>query len=64
MTAVAGYHHPRWFVAGGTGFDKAMVSHFKHSAEFKNSFPQVMDGWDEPSGVELSTMGYKPGIGI
>jgi hypothetical protein len=49
MTGVIGYYKPKWFVAGEVGFDKAIVTHFKHSENFRNNFPEAHDGWYEPS---------------
>jgi hypothetical protein len=49
MSAIAGYYKPKWFVAGEAGFDKAIVTHFKHTAAYKQNFPSVKDGWYEPS---------------
>ena len=49
MAAIAGYYKPKWFIAGETGFDKAIVTHFKHSAAYKENFPGVKDGWYEPA---------------
>jgi hypothetical protein len=49
LSGVIGYYKSRWFVAGEFGFDKAIVTHFKHTTEFKADFPQVKDGWYEPS---------------
>ncbi len=49
MTGVIGYYKPKWFVAGEVGFDKAIVTHFKHSENFINDFPNTQDGWYEPS---------------
>ena len=45
-----GYYKPKWYVAGETGFDKAIVTHFKHSEIFRdNIYPGVVDGWYEPA---------------
>ncbi|MEM7484594.1 MAG: hypothetical protein AAF348_05235 [Bacteroidota bacterium] len=45
-----GYYKSRWFAAGEVGFDKAIVTHFKHSEIFKETiFPDVEDGWYEPA---------------
>jgi hypothetical protein len=45
-----GYYKPKWFVAGEVGFDKAIVTYFKHSETFKETiFTDVKDGWYEPS---------------
>ncbi|MEQ1554950.1 MAG: hypothetical protein ABL929_12260 [Ferruginibacter sp.] len=49
ITGVVGYYKSKWFVAGEAGFDKAIVTNFKHSAKFKEDFPAVKDGWYEPS---------------
>ena len=49
MTGVIGYYKPKWFVAGEVGFDKAIVTHFKHSENFNDNFPDAQDGWYEPS---------------
>ncbi|WP_100615265.1 hypothetical protein [Confluentibacter citreus] len=45
-----GYYKPRWFVAGEVGFDKAIVTHFKHSQSYREIIYQdVKDGWYEPT---------------
>lgn len=45
-----GYYEPKWFVAGEVGFDKAIVTHFKHSETYKETiFADVKDGWYEPA---------------
>jgi len=45
-----GYYKPKWFVAGEIGFDKAIVTHFKHSEIFKETiYSDVKDGWFEPA---------------
>lgn len=45
-----GYFKPKWFVAGEVGFDKAIVTHFKHSKMFREIiFSDVKDGWYEPA---------------
>lgn len=49
LSATGGYYKKHWFLAGELGFDKAIVTHFKHSAAYKASFPGVKDGWYEPS---------------
>lgn len=46
----AGYYKPKWFIAAETGFDKAIVTHFKHSDLFKEVFfSEVQNGWYEPA---------------
>lgn len=47
LAVTAGYYKHKWFVAGETGFDKAIVTHFKHSTAYKQNFPGVQDGWYE-----------------
>jgi hypothetical protein len=49
FAATIGYYKPKWFVATEAGFDKAIVTHFKHNKEYKQMYPSVMDGWYEPS---------------
>jgi len=49
MSTTAGYYKPHWFVAGEFGFDKAIITYFKHSSLYKDNFPDVKDGWYEPS---------------
>jgi hypothetical protein len=49
MSGIVGYYRPRWFVAGEVGFDKAIVTQFKHSNAYKEQYPDVVDGWYEPA---------------
>lgn len=50
MKGSLGYFKPQWFVAAEFGFDKAIVTHFKHSDSFReNIFRDVQDGWYEPA---------------
>lgn len=49
MSAAAGYYKNKWHIAAELGFDKAIVTNFKHSQAYKNSFPDVQDGWFEPA---------------
>ncbi|HAS44182.1 MAG TPA: hypothetical protein DCS93_27130 [Microscillaceae bacterium] len=50
LSIVAGYYKSRWFIAGEFGFDKAVVTHFKHSDRFKTFiYTNVQDGWAEPA---------------
>lgn len=46
---VIGYYKSKWFVSGEFGFDKAIVTHFKHSDIYKDVYPDVKNGWYEPS---------------
>jgi hypothetical protein len=45
----AGYYKSKWFVAAEAGFDKAIITHFKHSDIYKQIYPEVKDGWYEPT---------------
>lgn len=49
LAGVIGYYRPRWFVSGEAGFDKAIVTNFKHSQKYRDQYPDVIDGWYEPS---------------
>lgn len=49
MSGVVGYYRPKWFAAGEVGFDKAIVTNFKHSDAYKEQYPGVVNGWYEPS---------------
>lgn len=49
MGITAGYYKRKWFLAGEAGFDKAIVTHFKHKDAYKLNFPSVKDGWYEPA---------------
>jgi hypothetical protein len=44
----AGFYKNAWYVGGEIGWDKAIVTSFKHSHAFKESFPSVQDGWYAP----------------
>lgn len=46
----AGYYKSKWFVAGEFVFDKAVVTHFRHSDMMKEYYPEVKDGWYIPTG--------------
>ena len=49
VSATAGFYKKHWFAAGEIGFDKAIITHFKHTDLYKANFPAVKDGWYEPS---------------
>ncbi len=45
-----GYYRKHWFLGVEAGFDKAIVTHFKHSDWYKNNiYDNVQDGWYEPA---------------
>lgn len=49
ISTTIGYYKPKWFVAGEIGFDKAIVTHFKHTAIYREVYPDVKNGWFEPT---------------
>jgi hypothetical protein len=49
VSTTGGFYKKHWFAAGEIGFDKAIVTHFKHTDLYKANFPGVKDGWYEPS---------------
>jgi hypothetical protein len=49
MSVIIGYYKLKWFVAGEAGFDKAIITHFKHTQSYKEIYPLVKDGWYEPA---------------
>ena len=49
LSGIVGYYRPKWFVSGEVGFDKAIVTHFKHANAYKDQYPGVVDGWYEPA---------------
>lgn len=49
MATVIGYYHSKWFVSGEVGFDKAIVTNFRHSQKYRDQYADVVDGWYEPS---------------
>ena len=49
FSAVAGYYRPRWFVSGEFGFDKAIVTHIKHSERAVENTPTLQKGWYVPT---------------
>ncbi len=62
ISVTAGYYKKKWFVAGEAGFDKAIVTHFKHTKFYKEVFPNVQDGWYEPSTGGNFYYGLQSGI--
>ncbi|MBS1741539.1 MAG: hypothetical protein JST81_00775 [Bacteroidetes bacterium] len=45
-----GYYRHHWFLGVEAGFDKAIVTNFKHSDWYKrNIYANVKDGWYEPA---------------
>ncbi len=49
MSGIAGYYRSKWFVAAEVGFDKAIVTNFRHSKLFREQYPDAVDGWYQPA---------------
>jgi len=64
FAGIAGYYRRGWFVAGEFGFDKAIVTHFRHTEEYKKDYPGVVDGWYEPSTGGNFYYGLQAGVSI
>lgn len=65
VNTVIGYYKPKWFIAGELGFDKAIVTHFKHSESFKNNlYANVNDGWYEPATGGNVNYGIQTGFSV
>lgn len=45
-----GYYKSTWFVAGGIGFDKAVITHVKNGDYLQEYYPGIHDGWYIPTG--------------
>ncbi len=45
-----GYYKPKWFAAAETGFDKAVITHFKHTNAYREAiYLHAKDGWYDPA---------------
>ena len=64
MSGIVGYYRPKWFVAGEFGFDKAIITNFKHTQAYREIYPQVKDGWYEPATGGNFHYGLQTGITI
>jgi hypothetical protein len=49
VSGIIGYYRSKYFVGGEVGFDKAIVTNFKHSKAYKDQYPGAEDGWYDPS---------------
>ena len=46
ISGTLGVYRPGWFAAGEFGKDKAVITHLKHSDDYRdNFFPDAKDGW-------------------
>ena len=65
LKGTIGYYRLKWFVAAEIGFDKAIVTHFKHSNSYKeNIYADVVDGWYEPSTAGNFNYGLQAGFSL
>ena len=62
ISATAGYYKKKWFAGAELGFDKAIVTHFKHTAVYKTNYPEVQDGWFETSTGGNLYYGFRGGV--
>jgi hypothetical protein len=59
-----GYYRSKWFVAGEIGFDKAIITHFKPTDLYMQSFPEAQNGWYEPTSGGNLYYGLQVGFSI
>lgn len=64
VSGAVGYYRPKWFVALEAGFDKAIVTNFKHSDDYREDFPGVQDGWYEPATGGNFRYGTRIGLSV
>jgi hypothetical protein len=50
LSSAIGYYRPRWYAAAEFGFDKAIVTHIRHSRLIEEYYPEIQSGWYIPSG--------------
>lgn len=62
LSGVIGYYKSKWYLAAEVGFDKAIVTNFKHSSLYKEYFPTVKDGWYQPATGGNFYYGLQTGI--
>ncbi len=62
INGAIGYYKPKWFVAAEAGFDKAIVTYFKHSNTYKAFiYSDVTDGWYKPTAGGHFNFGLQAG---
>ncbi len=64
MSGIVGYYRPHWFVSSEVGFDKAIITHFKHSTAYKDQYAGVADGWYQPATGGNFYYGLQAGFSI
>ena len=50
FSTAIGYYKPRWYTAAEFGFDKAIITHFKHDNTIREYYPEIQDWWYIPTG--------------
>ena len=50
FSGVMGYYKQKWFISGGFGFDKAIITHIKQSEEAIEHGATLQNGWYIPTG--------------
>lgn len=62
--ALAGYFHPRFFVAGEFGYTKFLVTYYQHSDEYRERvYADAQDGWYANTGGSW-TVGLEGGFNV
>lgn len=62
FSGIAGIFRQHWFIAAEAGFDKAIVTHLKHSGYYREIYPKVKNGWFEPATGGNFYYGIQAGI--
>jgi hypothetical protein len=61
FSGVLGYYRSKWFAAGEFGFDKSIISHYKHGKAYTEQYPGVSNGWYGPSNGGNFYYGFQAG---
>ncbi|SFH05886.1 hypothetical protein [Pedobacter insulae] len=64
ISVTSGYYKKNWYIAAEAGFDKAIITHFKHAEIYRENFPLVKDGWYEPSSGGNFNYGLQAGFSV
>lgn len=62
LSGTIGYYRSKWFLAGEVGFDKAIITNFKHSNIYMDQYPWAIDGWYEPASGGNFYYGFQTGF--
>ncbi len=63
FSAAFGFYRPKWYTAGELIFDKAIITHIKHSSIMKENYTAAQDGWYMPTGGNFS-YGLRSGLSV